>query len=401
MNGAWLRLRHGSRSAATAVLGVLFLTSVAQAQRPDGLYAEIHTTKGRIVARLEPDLTPVAVTNFVGLAEGTIENAAFDAGRAYYDGTVFHRVVEGHVIQAGTPVSERARNPGYTFPNEIHARLNHGRAGMLNMANGGPHTNASQFCITLGDRSYLDGDYIVFGEVVEGLDVVLRVVQGDVVDSVRITRVGERAQRYRPTTTSFRTLVGAAEQRVAEHVVRKRAAEEEWVRQTYPQLSGSPETVRSAVQREGSGTRAAGDALRVRYRGREVRYVGHMLGHTGPALDVTSFGSDADGVPGFVEPQTFTFVPGTTRITPGLDSVLVTMRPGERRVVVVPADLAYGPGGLYRPEIPGQPRFVISPNTLIAYDVEALAEPGAVLPRESRGDRGDARARRSESGSEP
>jgi hypothetical protein len=117
-----------------------------------------------------------------------------------------------------------------------------------------------------------------------------------------------------------------------------------------------------------------------------------MLGHTGPALDVTSFGSDADGVPGFVEPQTFAFVPGTTRITPGLDSVLVTMRPGERRVVVVPADLAYGPGGLYRPEIPGQPRFVISPNTLIAYDVEVLAEPGGVLPRESRGDRGDARA---------
>src|SRR4051795_994003 len=93
------------------------------ARLPDGLYARIRTSKGLIVARLEMDLTPVTVANFVGLAEGTISNAAFDPGRPFYDGSVFHRVVPGHVIQGGAPKSERAKGPGYTFPNEIHARL--------------------------------------------------------------------------------------------------------------------------------------------------------------------------------------------------------------------------------------------------------------------------------------
>lgn len=371
MNGTTQMVWCGRGTLAVA-MAILLPWSPARAQQPEGVYARIHTTKGLIVARLEPDLTPLAVTNFVGLAEGTIENDAFDAGRPYFDGTAFHRVVAGHVIQGGSPASERARGPGYTFPNEIHAQLNHGRAGMLNMANGGPHTNASQWCITLGDRSYLDGDYIVFGQVVTGLDVVLRIVQGDVVDSVRIVRVGERAQRLRPTTASFRALVSAAEQRVAEHEMRKRAAEQDWIRRAYARISGAPEVVRSAVLREGSGTLAAG-GFRVRYRGNEVRYTAHMLGHTGPPLEVTPFASDTSGVPGFGEPQTFTFVPGTTRITAGLDSVLVTMRPGEQRVVVVPPEHGYGRGGLYRPEVPGQPRFVISPNTLLVYEVEVLA----------------------------
>src|ERR1041384_7531772 len=99
-----------------AILAALLWTPAAAAQdavqRPDGLYAEIRTSKGPIVARLEMDLTPMTVANFVGLAEGTIANAAFDPGRPFFDGSVYHRVVPGHVIQTGAPQSERARNPG-------------------------------------------------------------------------------------------------------------------------------------------------------------------------------------------------------------------------------------------------------------------------------------------------
>ncbi len=138
-----------------------------------------------------------------GSPKGTIANAAFDPGRPFFDGTVYHRVVPGHVIQTGIPQSDKAHDPGYKFPNEIHAGLSHDHAGALNMANSGPHTNSSQFCITLGDRSYLDGNYTVFGEVVEGMDVVMRIVQGDVVQSVRILRVGAKAQAFHPTTASF------------------------------------------------------------------------------------------------------------------------------------------------------------------------------------------------------
>src|SRR3974390_3394593 len=131
---------------------MLLLAGLSPPQRPDGLYAEIRTSKGPIVARLEFEMTPMTVANFVGLAEGTIENAAFDLGRPFYDGAVWHRVVPGHVIQTGQAQSGKSRGPGYQFPNEIHALLNHNRAGMLNMANSGPNHNASPFRITRGHR---------------------------------------------------------------------------------------------------------------------------------------------------------------------------------------------------------------------------------------------------------
>ncbi|MGH9393908.1 MAG: peptidylprolyl isomerase, partial [Terriglobales bacterium] len=162
----------------STLIAALALTALGVAQSPSrapGLYAEVQTSKGLIVIQLKPELTPMAVANFVGLSEGTIANAALDAGQPFFDGSSFNRVVPGHVIQTGIPRSGRARGPGYTFPNEIDVRLSHNHAGAVNMANGGPGTNASQWCITLGDRSYLDGDYTVFGEVVEGLPVVMSI----------------------------------------------------------------------------------------------------------------------------------------------------------------------------------------------------------------------------------
>ncbi len=148
----------------TATLVILLASTLGPACRgpkyPDGVYAEVTTNKGLIVLELEFEKTPMTAANFVGLAEGTIDNAAFAPGRPFFDGTKWHRVVAGHVIQCGIPVGGKAEDPGYEFPNEIVLpELNHGRAGMVNMANGGPHTNGSQWCITLGDRSYLDGDY--------------------------------------------------------------------------------------------------------------------------------------------------------------------------------------------------------------------------------------------------
>jgi peptidylprolyl isomerase len=354
----------------------LRISAVAQEQPklPDGLYAEIQTSKGLIVARLEADLTPLTVTNFVGLAEGTIANAAFDPGRPFYDGSVFHRVVPGHVIQTGIPQSDRAKNPGYVFPNEIHARLSHNHAGVLNMANGGPNTNASQFCVTLGDRSYLDGDFTVFGEVVQGLDVVMRIARGDVVEHVRIIRVGAKAQAFHPTTESFRALLKAAEQRVAEHSEKRRVAEREWIARNYPHAAGPADGVLTEQLAPGHAA-AEGRPLRVRYRGSELRYVGDVLGRDGPPLDIIRFGSGENGVPGFEDPpRAFTVERGKTKINPGLDSAIAAMSPGERRIVIVPAAQAYGRAGLYTPEIPGKRRFVISPNAMLVYDVEALPD---------------------------
>jgi cyclophilin family peptidyl-prolyl cis-trans isomerase len=353
-------------------LAALLPLAAQQPSRPDGLYAEIRTSKGLIVARLEPDLTAMTVANFVGLAEGTIANAAFDPGRPFFDGTVYHRVVPGHVIQTGVPKSERSRGPGYTFPNEIHARLSHNHAGALNMANSGPGTNAAQFCITLGDRSYLDGDYTIFGDVVSGMDVVMRIVQGDVVESVRIVRVGAKAEAFHPTTESFRAMVQAAEQRVAAHVEKKRGAERDWVASHYPKAAGPDDGVR--LERLAAGTGAADSGpIRLRYRGRELRYVGDVIGRDGPPIDPIAFGSGENGVPGFNNPpREFLFEPGKTKINAGLDPVVAAMQPGERLVAIVPAPLAYGRSGFYPPETPGRRRFVISPHAMLVYELERL-----------------------------
>ena len=363
LSGPAMRAFRIARCSLAGVSAAMLLAGASaaqeQAKRPDGLYAEIQTSKGRIVARLEAELTPLTVANFVGLAEGTIANSAFDPGRPFYDGSIFHRVEAGHVIQTGIPQSDRARNPGYTFPNEIHAKLSHNHAGALNMANGGPNTNAAQFCIMLGDRSYLDGDFTVFGEVVEGLDVVMRIARGDVVESVRIARVGAKAQSFHPTTESFRALVKEAEQRIAEHAEKKRLAEQDWIARNYPKAAGPAglvltERLTAGQPATNQAASTSGGLLRVRYRGSEVRYVVHVLGRVGPPLEVISFGSGENGVPGFVDPpRMFTVEPGKTKINSGLDSVIVAMQPGERCVVIVPAALGYGRAGLYPPETAG------------------------------------------------
>jgi cyclophilin family peptidyl-prolyl cis-trans isomerase len=346
------------------VIFLLLITAISGfAARPDGLYAVIQTSKGKIVARLEVDLVPITVANYVGLAEGTIANAAFDPGRPYYDGSVFHRVVPGHVIQTGVPQSERAKNPGYMFPNEIHASLSHNRAGMLNMANSGPNTNAAQFCVTLGDRSYLDGDFNVFGEVVEGLDVVMRIAQGDVVESVRIERVGARSEAYHPTTESFRAMVRAAEQQVAEHAEKKRVAEESWIQKNHLTAAAA------------AGGATPEQPARLRYRGKEVRYVGHVIGRDGPPLEEIAFASSETGLPGYYdEPREFIYEPGKTKVGPNgiVDAAVAAMRPGDRRTVVIPAALGYGKAGFYPPEVKGQRRFVVSPNVLLVYELEAI-----------------------------
>jgi len=366
---------HSAVTMAASVLLATTLSAPAAAQQPaaDGLYAAIYTTKGRILARLEMDLTPMTVANFVGLAEGTLANAAFDPGRPFYDGTTWHRVVAGHVIQGGAAASERARAPGYTFPNEIHSRLSHNHAGALNMANGGPHTNSSQFCVTLGDRSYLDGDYTVFGEVLEGMNVVMSIVQGDGVDSVRILRVGARAAAFRPTTASFQSMVESAKARVVADDDRKRQAEQAWIREHWP--NAQPEEAGVLTQRLAEGRGAASGQKRVRYRGQALRYMAHRIGYVGPALEVALFVSGEDGRPGLHDSAAaFTFEPGVTRLVPGLDRVLAGMSRGEKRLVILPAEQAYGRNGLYTTEVPGRRRFVISPNTMLVFEVEVLPQ---------------------------
>jgi peptidylprolyl isomerase len=162
----------------------------------DGLYARMDTNKGKILLQLEYEKTPLTVANFVGLAEGEIENTAKAEGEPYYDGIIFHRVIKDFMIQAGDPTATGRGGPGYKFKDEFHKDLKHNSAGILSMANAGPKTNGSQFFITHKATPWLDNKHSVFGRVKEGQEVVNAIEQGDTILSVRILRVGKDAKKF-------------------------------------------------------------------------------------------------------------------------------------------------------------------------------------------------------------
>ncbi len=137
--------------------------------------ATIKTNRGDIVIDLYADKTPKTVNNFVFLAQD-----------GYYNGVIFHRVIDNFMVQTGDPTGTGRGGPGYKFADEFHPSLRHTGPGILSMANAGPGTNGSQFFITHVKTDWLDGKHSVFGKVREGMDVVNAIVQGDVMNEVVI-----------------------------------------------------------------------------------------------------------------------------------------------------------------------------------------------------------------------
>ena len=168
------------------------------------LLAHFTTSEGNFTARLFDAEAPNTVANFTGLAEGSKQWTDPRSGRAvsqpYYNGTIFHRVIDGFMIQGGDPLGQGTGGPGYTFADEFHPKLRHARAGVLSMANRGRDTNGGQFFITLAETPWLDNKHSVFGEVTEGMDVVRKIgasattkpgdrpIKAITIESVRIER---------------------------------------------------------------------------------------------------------------------------------------------------------------------------------------------------------------------
>jgi cyclophilin family peptidyl-prolyl cis-trans isomerase len=306
------------------------------------------------------DKTPMTAAHFIGLAEGTIKNDALPEGIPFYDGSKFHRVVAGHVIQTGAPVSEGEGSLGYMFPNEIHPGLTHGKAGILGVANGGPHTNGSQFYITLGDRSYLDGDYTVFGEVVEGMDVVNAIVRDDVIQNVKIVRIGTAAEGFQADTESFNNLRIQVQKRVEEQELEKERRESAIIEKRWPGAIEEESGLKYVITQNGTGNiPESGSTVRVRY--------------SGEVLNGKQFYSTETGIPDdALPPEDFIMELSERKVNPGFDLAVSQMRIGEKRVLILPSRLAYGTGGYYAREIEGKKRFVISPNSTLVYDVELV-----------------------------
>ena len=198
------KMNHNLKGALAAAMALTTFSVMAQNEekQADGLYAELETSKGVILGKLEFEKTPLTVANFVGLAEGTKHysktgGAPADAkGTSYYDGLNFHRVIPNFMIQGGCPLGTGTGDPGYKFPDEIDSSLSHSGPGIFSMANSGPDTNGSQFFVTCGKCEWLDGKHVVFGEVLEGYDVVERIEArgspgGEVGGEVVIAECGE------------------------------------------------------------------------------------------------------------------------------------------------------------------------------------------------------------------
>jgi cyclophilin family peptidyl-prolyl cis-trans isomerase len=305
----------------------------------NGIYAKMGTTKGAITIKLEHEKTPMTVANFVGLAEGTLENNVTEVGTPYYNGLTFHRVIADFMIQGGDPTGTGAGGPGYQFEDEIHPELRHNRPGTLSMANAGPATNGSQFFITHGPTDWLDGKHTVFGYVVEGQDVVDAVAQGDIMDTVEIVRVGADAEAW-DASSVFSTARSAAKEAA-------RAAQEA-ADAAIADLKADAEKTASGLMyimhEEGKGPKpAAGQNVKVHY---ELKLA------DGVVVDSSySRGTPLD-------------IPiGVGRVIPGWDEGIQLLNEGSKATLIVPSELGYGPSGAGG---------VIPPNATLIFKVELV-----------------------------
>ncbi|MEZ4802555.1 MAG: peptidylprolyl isomerase [Gelidibacter sp.] len=305
----------------------------------DGLYAKIKTTKGDILVNLEYKKAPGTVGNFVALAEGNLENSVKPQGEPYYDGLKFHRVIPDFMIQGGCPQGTGTGHPGYKFDDEFHSDLRHDGPGILSMANSGPGSNGSQFFITHVETPWLDNKHTVFGNVVEGQEVVDAIAQGDTMDRVEIIRKGDEAEHYN-AVEAFRTFEGSREKRIAA----ERAAKEEELDQLAAGFEKTKSGLRYQIIQKGNGKKAE---------------KGHMVSvhYKGQLADGTVFDSS------YKRNQPLDFQVGVGQVIPGWDEGICLLQVGDKARLVIPSDLGYGPSGAGG---------VIPPNATLVFDVELM-----------------------------
>ncbi len=331
----------------TLAAGLLLVAAhtMTAADKPlaDGLYAEMNTSKGKIVLRLEFEKTPLTVANFVGLSEGT-RTSNKPKGTKFYDGLVFHRVIPDFMIQGGDPEGSGRGGPGYKFGDEFDSSLKHDGPGVFSMANAGPGTNGSQFFITHKETPWLDGKHSVFGRVVEGQDVVNKIAGGDKLVSVKIIRVGKKAEAFKSDDAAFDALSKGAGKRVTEAAENAQKDVLTALEKAHGKITTTASGMKYVTLAAGKGDKA----------GKDRKIKAH---YTGKLLDGQVFDSSVK------RNEPFEFTVGIGQVIKGWDEALSDMKKGEKRIIVLPPDLAYGARGAGG---------AIPPNATLVFEVELL-----------------------------
>ncbi len=305
----------------------------------NGLYAKFNTPKGEILVNLEFEKTPGTVGNFVALAEGNVENSSRPQGKPYYDGLKFHRVIADFMVQGGCPLGTGTGSPGYSFDDEFHTELKHDKPGILSMANSGPASNGSQFFITHVATPWLDNKHTVFGKVSEGQDIVDRISQNDLLESIEIIRIGSAAKKFN-AIEAFRSFEGAREKQIE----LDKQSQKDLMEQVAAGYEETPSGLRYKILQKGKGKSAEkGKMVSVHYKGQ--------------LLDGTVFDSS------YSRKQPIDFTLGVGQVISGWDEGIQLLKEGDKARFVIPSDLAYGSSGSGG---------VIPPDATLIFDVELI-----------------------------
>ena len=322
------------------LLALIFSCSDQNPSLDEGLYANLQTSKGEIILQLEIEKTPVTVANFVSLAEGRNEKVAEQfTGKKYYDGLIFHRVIDDFMIQGGDPTASGSGGPGYQFTDEF-TDLSHSGPGILSMANAGPGTNGSQFFITHKETPWLDGKHTVFGKVIEGMAVVDSITSMDTIKKVTIIRNGNDAISF-DANKIFSDYFTKKNEQEKRRILNEKLKISELTKDFKITSSG----LFYKIHDSGKGKNPKnGDLVSVHYKG--------ML------IDSAVFDSS------YQRNKPIEFTLGVGQVISGWDEGISLLKKGAKATLVIPANLAYGPAGAGG---------VIPPNATLIFDVELLS----------------------------
>ena len=342
----------------------------------DGMYAEFKTNYGTFVAELYYEATPITVSSFVSLAEGT--NKMVDSthkGKNYYNGLTFHRIIDGFVIQGGDPTGTGSGGPGYKFPDEIVDSLSHDSKGILSMANAGPGTNGSQFFITLGPVQQLDGKHTVFGKVVKGQDVVDsigkvetgprdRPTKDVVMNEVNIIRKGKAAKNFDAPKVFESELANIEAEKEAEEKKMQEIASKK--NEEFKALEAKADSLDSGLkiyfENKGDGEKPKnGQQVKVSYEGyfADGTLFDTSKKELAQEMGIYDHRRDTSGQYG---PMTTVYGPDAPMI-PGFKNAMQQMQVGDEVVVFIPSAMGYGERGAGG---------VIPPNTDLIFKIEMV-----------------------------